>query len=137
MLALVVAWLIAAFFVFRFVVWTGGSPVGRVGHFFGGTSVMLVIAVGMLWLYALGSPHFAGRMNVYVKTHLLTRGSPGLIVRIDQAGDRVTVYRHAEVNNEAILEGAALTVDETTTVHTSWWWMLWDAKYDQNSGIAK
>lgn len=133
MLALVVAWLIAAFFVFRFVVWTGGSRIGRVGHFFGGTSVMLVIAVGMLWLYALASPKFAVRMNVYLTTHLVTRGNPGLIVRIDQPGDYVTVYRHAEVNNEATLNGAALSVDETTTVHTSWWWMLWDTKYSSPS----
>lgn len=134
-------WLTCGFFVVRFVLRTGGfTVIGRIAHWFGGTFVMIVLAIGMTWIYAGVDHDFGARAKAYALTHQLRLGESRPLIQQHDQGEFVTVYRPGSVNTQATIIGDALQINEQQTVRTSWWWMLWDTKFvstDQGSGGSR
>lgn len=125
-LLMVALWLAGGVLVFRFVKRTGGySEVGRVAHWFGGAFVMIGLALGLTWIHAQIDHDFGNRANVYVLTHQIRPGDNSEIIRRNISGTTVTVFRRGTINTATLLNDAQLTIDESTTIRTSLWWMLW------------
>lgn len=125
-------WLACGVLVYRFVRRTGGfSEVGKVAHWFGGFFTIIGLAFGLVWIYAVTNANFGTKANVYMVTHQLRPGVTIPLIQHHQQNDAVTVYRRGSVNTTARLEGTQLVIDERQTVHTSFWWMLWDTKFHQ------
>lgn len=142
-LALALAWVVIAFFVFRFVVRTGGTTIGRVAHWFGGASVMLVIGLIMIGLYASFSPAFANRLNDYLLTHPLSKnnggraqvlialpaaspkGGAGTIINLPLSTPAISVYHAGAINKQASINSNILTLDPLVNQDISWWGTLW------------
>lgn len=128
-LFLALIWLAVGVLVVQFVIKTGGTKVGVVAHWFGGIFVMFGLAIALIFIYANLSVEFGEKFNVYMATHMVKQENTGTVVRLPTTGNTVTVYRHASLNRQAMLVNGTLLIDETKTVHTSLWWMLWDDSY--------
>jgi hypothetical protein len=129
-LLLFLIWSGCGLLVVRFVMKTGGFTLaGRIAHWFGGTFVMIGLAIGMTWIYAGVDHDFGARANAYVLTHQLRLGDPRPVLQQNQHDNFVTVYRPGSVNTKGSIVNGQLQIDESVTVRTSLWWMLWDTKF--------
>lgn len=129
-LCLVLIWFVCGYFVVKFVHRTGGHTiVGRIAHWFGGTFVMIVLAIGITWIYAGVDHQFGARAHSYILTHQLRIGDTRPLIQQHDGDDFVTVYRPGSVNMSAVIENGQIRIDETKTIRTSWWWVLWNTSF--------
>jgi len=126
-LLLSLIWLACGVLVVNFVLKTGGTKVGKVAHWFGGTFVMFGFAVALILIYANLSESFGNKVNAYVLTHRLRPGISLPLVQDHVHDGLVTVYRSGSVNTAATRNGDRLVIDEHKTVRTSLRWMLWNS----------
>lgn len=131
-LGLVLLWLGAGVLVVSFVYRTGGTTViGRIAHWFGGTFVMVVLGVGVLWTYAGLDENFGARVKTYLLTHQFEIGQTQPMFERAPDGDTFVMYRPGRVTTGTTFAGPEVVVDETKTIRTSWWWMLWDTQFER------